>query len=83
MIESLHFKRAFWLGHDKELVSCPILKDGTIQDWNFEPVSQVHRWHSWYNLTPYDMECLFNIHRHLVENYTGELLDIEIQESVA
>ena len=83
MIQSLHFKRAFWLGHDKQLVCCPILEDGTIQDWNFETVSNVHRWHSWYNLDAYDMQCLFNIHQKLVEQFTGQLYDIEIKEVMA
>ena len=83
MIHSLHFKRAFWLGYEKQLVSCPILEDGTIEDWNYEPVAQVHRWHKHYNLTSYDMECLFRIHAHLVENDTGKLYEIQIEKTVA
>ena len=83
MIQSLHFNRAFWLGYEKQLVSCPILEDGTIQDWNHEPVSEVHRWHKHANLLPYDIECLFRIHAHLVEEYTGQLYDIQIKETVA
>ena len=83
MIQSLHFKRAFWLGYEKQLVSCPILEDGTIEDWNYEPVAQVHRWHKHYNLTSYDMECLFRIHAHLVENDTGKLYEIQIEKTVA
>jgi len=83
MIQSLHFKRAFWLGYEKQLVSCPILEDGTIEDWNYEPVAKVHRWHTSYNLTSYDMECLFRIHAHLVENDTGKLYEIQIEKTVA
>ena len=83
MIQSLHFKRAFWLGYDNQFVSCPILEDGTIQDWNYEAVQNVHKWHSWYNLDSYDMKCLFNIHQRLVEQNTGKLYDIEIKEVMA
>lgn len=83
MIQSLHFKRAFWLGYEKQLVSCPILEDGTIQDWNYTNVSEVHRWHSYYRLTSYDMECLFRIHAHLVENDTGKLYEVQIEKTVA
>ena len=83
MIQSLHFKRAFWLGYEKEFISCPILEDGTIQDWNYEPVSNVYRWYPHANLLPYDMQCLFNIHQRLIEQYTGELYQIEIKETVS
>ena len=83
MIQSLHFKRAFWLGYENQFVCCPILEDGTIQDWNYEAVQNVHKWHSWYNLNSYDMKCLFNIHQKLVEQNTGQLYDIEIKEVMA
>ena len=83
MIQSLHFKRAFWLGYENQFVCCPILEDGTIQDWNYEAVQNVHKWHSWYNLDSYDMKCLFNIHQRLVEQNTGKLYDIEIKEVMA
>ena len=83
MIQSLHFKRAFWLGYENQFVCCPILEDGTIQDWNYEAVQNVHKWHSWYNLDSYDMKCLFNIHQKLVEQNTGQLYDIEIKEVMA
>ena len=82
MIQSLHFKRAFWLGHENQLVSCPILEDGTIQDWNHEPVHLVHRWYKHANLLPYDIECLLKIHARLVQTDKGELYDIKIKEVV-
>ena len=80
MIQSLHFKRAFWLGYENQLVSCPILEDGTIQDWNYEPVHLVHRWYKHTNLLPYDIDCLFKIHARLVQTDKGELYDIKIKE---
>ena len=83
MIQSLHFKRSFWLDDDKKLVSCPVLEDGTIQDWNYEKVSDIHRWLPYANIQPYDIECLLNIHAHLVENNTGQLYEIQIEKTVA
>ena len=82
MIQSLHFKRAFWLGYENQFVSCPILADGTIEDWNYEPVHLVHRWYKYANLLPYDIECLFKIHARLVQTDKGELYDIKIKEVV-
>jgi len=79
MIQSLHFKRAFWLDtdNDSELVCCPILEDGTIQDWNFDYAKDLNS----LNRTPYDLKCLLDIHRHLILNDTGELYKVEISKT--
>ena len=79
MIQSLHFKRAFWLDtdNDSELVCFPILEDGTIQDWNFDYAKDLNS----LNRTPYDLKCLLDIHRHLILNDTGELYKVEISKT--
>jgi len=79
MIQSLHFKRAFWLDtdNDNELVCCPILEDGSIEDWNHDYARNLNS----LNRTPYDLKCLLDIHRHLVLNDTGELYKVEINKT--
>ena len=78
MILSMHFKRAFWLDTDNnnELCCCPVLKDGTIQDWNFDYARNLHS----LNRTSYDLKCLLDIQFDLVKNYTGQLYKVEISK---
>ena len=56
----MHFGRAFWLDDDNELCSCPWRKDGTVEDLNWDYVSQ------WRDLEGVDLGKLFDIHRRLV-----------------
>ena len=78
MILSMHFKRAFWLDTDNnnELCCCPVLTDGTIQDWNFDYARDLNS----LNRTSYDLKCLLDIHYELVKTNTGELYKIEISK---
>lgn len=60
MIHSLHFGRAFWLDDDKEFCSAPWRKDGTVEDLNWDYVSE------WCDLEGLDLGKLLNIHRDLI-----------------
>ena len=40
MLHSMHFGRAFWLDDDNEFCSCPWRKDGTVEDLNWDYVSE-------------------------------------------
>ena len=60
MIHSLHFGRAFWLDEDKELCSAPWRKDGTVEDLNWDYVSE------WTDLEGLDIGRLLEIHKNLI-----------------
>ena len=60
MIHSLHFGRAFWLDDDKEFCSAPWRKDGTVEDLNWDYVSE------WCDLDGLDLGRLLEIHKHLL-----------------
>ena len=44
MLHSMHFGRAFWLDEEDQLCSCPWLKDGTVEEDNWDYVSE---WTDW------------------------------------
>ena len=60
MIHSTHFGRAFWLDDYNEFCSAPWRKDGTVEDLNWDYVSE------WNDMEGVDLDKLFNIHRELV-----------------
>ena len=60
MIHSLHFGRAFWLDDDKEFCSAPWRKDGTVEDLNWDYVSE------WCDLEGLDLGRLLDIHKTLI-----------------
>ena len=81
MIFSMQFKRAFWLTEEDAMVSCPVLEDGTIQDWNWEYVSGEKG--KPYFETDYNFKCLVRIHNALKENKQQGLYEVKIKETVA
>ena len=81
MIQSLHFKRAFWLNDENAMVSCPVLKDGTIQDWNWEYVSG-EKGKPYFD-NDHNFNCLVRIYNALKENEPQGLYEVKIKETVA
>ena len=59
MIHSLGFGRAFWLDDEDNLCSCPWRKDGTLEEENWDYVSQ---WTDWEGV---NMDSLLDIHSRL------------------
>ena len=59
MLHSMHFGRAFWLDDDNEFCSCPWRKDGTVEDLNWDYVSE---WTDWEGV---NMEFLLQLHSRL------------------
>ena len=59
MIHSFSFGRAFWLDEEDQLCSCPWLKDGTVEEDNWDYVSE---WTDWEGV---NMNFLLNIHSRL------------------
>tara|TARA_B100000965_G_scaffold101195_1_gene83052 strand:- start:4053 stop:4298 length:246 start_codon:yes stop_codon:yes gene_type:complete len=81
MIFSMQFKRAFWLTEEDAMVSCPVLPDGTIQDWNWEYITGEKG--KPYFETDHNFNCLVRIFNALKENRQEGLYEIKIKEVVA
>ena len=61
MLHSMHFGRAFWLDDDNEFCSCPWRKDGTVEDLNWDYVSE-------WDMEGVNFDRLFDVHRTLIES---------------
>jgi hypothetical protein len=81
MIFSMNFKRAFWLTEEDAMVSCPVLEDGTIQDWNWEYISGEKD--KPYFETDHNFNCLVRIFNALKANRQEGLYEVKIKETVA
>ena len=68
MLHSMHFGRAFWLDDDNEFCSCPWRKDGTVEDLNWDYVSE-------WDMEGVNLDSLFDIHRTLVIEKHNETLE--------
>ena len=66
VIHSLHFGRAFWLDDEDQLCTCPWRKDGTVEELNWEYVTQ------WTDLEGLDLRKLLDIHKSLVTDAVTE-----------
>ena len=71
MLHSMHFGRAFWLDDDNEFCSCPWRKDGTVEDLNWDYVSE-------WDMEGVNFDRLFDIHRTLTIEKHNEALE-EVQ----
>ena len=69
MIHSMQFGRAFWLDDDNEFCSCPWFKDGTVEEENWDYVSE---WTDWEGV---NFSSLFEIHRRLTTDKHNETLE--------
>ncbi len=56
----MHFGRAFWLDEDNEFVSAPWCEDGTVDELNWDYVSE------WTDLEGIDLGALLEIHKTLI-----------------
>ena len=71
MLHSMHFGRAFWLDDDNELCSCPWRKDGTVEDLNWDYVSE-------WDMEGVNFDRLFDIHRTLtIEKHNEALQEVQ------
>ena len=77
----MQFKRAFWLTEEDAMVSCPVLPDGTIQDWNWEYITGEKG--KPYFETDHNFNCLVRIFNALKENRQEGLYEVKIKEEVA
>ena len=77
----MQFKRAFWLNDENAMVSCPVLEDGTIQDWNWEYVSGEKG--KPYFETDHNFNCLVRIFNALKENEQQGMYEVKIKEVLA
>ena len=68
MLHSMHFGRAFWLDDDNEFCSCPWRKDGTVEDLNWDYVSE-------WDMEGVNFDRLFDIHRTLIIEKNNEALE--------
>ena len=68
MLHSMHFGRAFWLDDDNEFCSCPWRKDGTVEDLNWDYVSE-------WDMEGVNFDKLFDIHRTLTIEKHNEALE--------
>ena len=68
MLHSMHFGRAFWLDDDNEFCSCPWRKDGTVEDLNWDYVSE-------WEMEGVNFDRLFDIHRTLIIEKHNEVLE--------
>ncbi len=59
MIHSVGFGRVFWLDDEDQLLSAPWRKDGTVEEDNWDYVSE---WTDWEGV---NMESLLQIHSRL------------------
>ena len=69
MLHSMQFGRAFWLDDDNEFCSCPWFKDGTVEEENWDYVSE---WTDWEGV---NFSTLFEIHRRLTTDKHNETLE--------
>ena len=70
MLHSMHFGRAFWLDDDNEFCSCPWRKDGTVEDLNWDYVSE-------WDMEGVNFDKLFDIHRTLtIEKHNEALQEV-------
>ena len=71
MLHSMHFGRAFWLDDDNEFCSCPWRKDGTVEDLNWDYVSE-------WEMEGVNFDRLFDIHRTLtIEKHNEALQEVQ------
>ena len=63
VIHSMGFGRAFWLDEEDQLCSCPWLKDGTVEEENYDYVSE---WTDWEGV---DMAKIFGIYRTMAAQF--------------
>ena len=71
MLHSMHFGRAFWLDDDNEFCSCPWRKDGTVEDLNWDYVSE-------WDMGGVNFDKLFDIHRTLtIEKHNEALQEVQ------
>mgnify|MGYP003148873886 FL=1 len=71
MLHSMHFGRAFWLDDDNEFCSCPWRKDGTVEDLNWDYVSE-------WDMEGVNFDRLFDIHRTLtIEKHNEALQEVQ------
>ena len=71
MLHSMHFGRAFWLDDDNEFCSCPWRKDGTVEDLNWDYVSE-------WDMEGVNFDRLFDIHRTLtIEKHNQALEEVQ------
>ena len=68
MLHSMHFGGAFWLDDDNEFCSCPWRKDGTVEDLNWNYVSE-------WDMEGVNLHRLLDIHRTLVIEKHNEALE--------
>ena len=68
MLHSMQFGRAFWLDDDNEFCSCPWRKDGTVEDLNWDYVSE-------WDMEGVNFDKLFDIHRTLTIEKHNEALE--------
>jgi len=67
----MHFGRAFWLDDDNEFCSCPWRKDGTVEDLNWDYVSE-------WDMEGVNFDRLFDIHRTLtIEKHNEALQEVQ------
>ena len=71
MLHSMHFGRAFWLDEEHNLCSCPWRKDGTVEDLNWDYVSE-------WDMEGVNLDKLFDVHRTLTIEKHNEALE-EVQ----
>ena len=62
MLHSVGFGRVFWLDDEDQLLSAPWRKDGTVEEDNWDYVSE---WTDWEGV---NMESLLQIHSRLHHN---------------
>ena len=71
MLHSMHFGRAFWLDDDNEFCSCPWRKDGTVEDLNWDYVSE-------WDMEGVNFDKLFDVHRTLtIEKHNQALEEVQ------
>ena len=68
MLHSMQFGRAFWLDDDNEFCSCPWRKDGTVEDLNWDYVSE-------WDMEGVNLDKLFDILRTLTIETHNEALE--------
>ena len=68
MLHSMQFGRAFWLDDDNEFCSCPWRKDGTVEDLNWDYVSE-------WDMEGVNLDTIFDIHRTLIIEKHNEVLE--------
>ena len=71
MIHSVGFGRVFWLDEDDQLLSAPWRKDGTVEEDNWDYVSE-------WDMEGVNFDKLFDIHRTLtIEKHNEALQEVQ------